>query len=110
MPAGLIFHVIKIGRFTRASKATAMENGLYSNTEQITENANTLQKRNWKGSSILTVTQLGVLVIPRIIMPARYARLRLCPTDYTRFNVRSLLQLNVQSCPSVALYECSVFE
>jgi hypothetical protein len=24
----MIFHVIKIGRFTRAGKATAMENGL----------------------------------------------------------------------------------
>ena len=28
VPARLIFHVIKIGRFTRAGKATAMENGL----------------------------------------------------------------------------------
>jgi hypothetical protein len=28
LPAQLIFHVIKIGRFTRAGKATAMENGL----------------------------------------------------------------------------------
>jgi hypothetical protein len=29
VPARLIFHVIKIGRSTRAGKATVMENGLY---------------------------------------------------------------------------------
>jgi hypothetical protein len=32
MPARLIFHVIKIGRSTRAAKATAMENGLKLHT------------------------------------------------------------------------------
>jgi hypothetical protein len=37
VPARLIFHVIKIGRSTRAGKATAMANGLndYKHSEQF---------------------------------------------------------------------------